>query len=40
VNLPVGSPIDLGNGLEQVTFRDSVDASLGRRFMRVRATKQ
>ena len=39
VNLPVGTPLDLGNGLEQVTFRDNVAAGSGARFMRVRALK-
>jgi hypothetical protein len=40
VNLPVGSPVDLGNGLEQVVYRDSAAASANtKRMFRVRAVK-
>lgn len=39
VNLPVGAPMDLGNGLETVTYRDSVAAGAGERFIRVRAAR-
>ncbi len=39
VNLPVGAALDLGNGLERVTYRDSVPMGAGGRFFRVKATK-
>jgi hypothetical protein len=39
VDLPVGAPIDLGNGVEQVTYRDSVSSGSGKRYLRVRAVK-
>ncbi len=39
VNLPVGAEIDLGGGIEQVTYRDSVPSSSGQRYLRVRAVK-
>lgn len=39
VNFPVGSPTDLGNGLERVTYRDSQPLSAVPRYLRVRATK-
>ena len=39
VNLPPYATTNLGNGIEQVTYHDSVPANLGPRFMRVRATK-
>jgi hypothetical protein len=39
VNHPVGAPIDLGNGMERVTYRDSQPLSSGERCLRVRATR-
>ena len=39
MNLPVGTPAALGNGLDTVTYRDSVPATIGQRFIRVRAVK-
>ena len=39
VDLPVGPPLDLGNGLEQVTYRDSAPAGPTPRFLHVRAVK-
>ena len=39
INLPVGSPQDLSNGLERVTYRDSEAVGGTPRFLRVRATK-
>jgi hypothetical protein len=40
VNLPVGNAVDLGNGVEEVTFRDSTPFStMSPRFVRVRAVK-
>ena len=39
VDLPVGPPLDLGGGIEQVTYRDSQPASTGQRSLRVRAVK-
>ena len=40
VDLPVGAPIDLGNSVEQVTYRDNVAQAPGvPRFIRVRAVK-
>lgn len=35
----VGAPVDLGNGMERVTVRDSVAAGAAGRYFRVRATK-
>lgn len=35
----VGSANDLGSGVEQVTFRDTMAVGTGRRFIRVRAVK-
>ena len=39
VDLPVGTPVDLGNGIEQVTYRDSTPAGVTKRYLRVRAVK-
>ena len=39
VDLPVGAPVDLGNGIEQVTYRDSVASEVAPRYLRVRAVK-
>lgn len=39
VDLPVGSPQNLGNGLERVTYRDNVPAGTTPRFIRVRAVR-
>ena len=39
VDLPLGSPVDLGSGVEQVTYRDSVSSDAGKRYLRVRAVK-
>ena len=39
VDLPVGTPVDLGNGIEQVTYRDSDPSGPVKRFLRVRAVK-
>ena len=39
VNLPVGSATPLADGMERVTFRDSVPNGPGQRFLRVRATR-
>jgi CotH kinase protein/Lamin Tail Domain len=39
VDLPVGAPVDLGGGLERVTYRDQVPAGAAPRFLRVRAVK-
>jgi hypothetical protein len=39
VNLPVSTPVDLGNGLERVTYRDNQAAGSTPRFFRVRAVK-
>jgi len=39
VNFPVGAPIDLGNGMERVTYRDSQPLGGSQRCMRVRATR-
>ncbi len=39
VNLPVGPPATLGNGLESVTYRASQSLGSGPCFFRVRATK-
>jgi hypothetical protein len=39
VALPVGAPLDLGNGLERVTYRDSLPQGIGSRYFRVRALK-
>ena len=39
VDLPVGSAVDLGSGVEQVTYRDNVSGGLGTRYLRVRAVK-
>lgn len=36
----VGAAIDFGNGVEQVTFRDTVARGSSPRFIRVRALKQ
>ena len=38
VNIPVGAPVPLGNGLERVTYRDS-QAAGSPRFFRIKATK-
>ena len=39
--LPVDAPVSLGNGLEQVTYRDTIKVTDGpRRFMRATAVKQ
>ena len=35
----VGATADLGGGIEQVTFRDTIPQSAGQRFIRVRAVK-
>jgi hypothetical protein len=39
INIPVGSPTDLGSGLEQVTYRDSQAVGQTPRYLRVRATR-
>jgi hypothetical protein len=39
VSIPGVAPLDLGNGVEQVAYRDSQPASSGKRFLRVRAAK-
>lgn len=39
VNLPVGTPTDLGNGLERVTYRDLAPFDQGPRYLRVRAVR-
>ena len=39
VNFPMGAPIDLGNGMERVTYRDSQPLNGGQRCLRVRATR-
>ncbi len=39
VDFPVGTPVDLGGGIEQVTYRDSQPSGGGQRFLRVRAVK-
>ena len=39
VNILVGAPVDLGNGLESVTCRDSAPAGAGGRYFRVKAVK-
>jgi hypothetical protein len=39
VNYPIGNPIDLGNGMERVTYRDSEPLNGGQRCLRVRATR-
>lgn len=39
VDLPVGTPENLGGGLERVTYRDNQAAGASPRFFRVRATK-
>jgi hypothetical protein len=40
VDLPVGSPVDLGNGIERVTYRDFQPMSGEPRFIRVTVIKQ
>ena len=39
VNHPFGTPTPVGNGLDTVTYRDSVPSTSGQRFIRVRAVK-
>ena len=39
INLPVGSPISVGNGMDRVTYRDSEIHGPSPRFLRVRATR-
>jgi hypothetical protein len=39
VDFPIGAPVDLGNGIERVTYRDSQPAGASKRFLRVRAVK-
>ncbi len=39
VNLPVGAPTPLANGLDRVTYRDSEPAGSGTRYLRVRAVR-
>ena len=39
VDFPVGTATALGDGMERVTYRDSEPLSIGRRFLRVQATR-
>jgi hypothetical protein len=39
VNIAIGTPTDLGNGMERVTYRDSDPLGAGKRFLRVTATR-
>ena len=39
VDLPVGAPAALADGMERVTYRDAVPHGPGQRFLRVRATR-
>jgi hypothetical protein len=39
VDLPVGAPVDLGGGIEQVTYRDSAPQGATPRYLHVRAVE-